>query len=140
MGGNRGWWKLPERTGSEREAEYRWREVRTIEGIKVLESKYQKNGALPRYSNTPYTKNFHQNSKGNIDQLRIFRGRNSFLDIDWGHGHGSIPKGTPHVQQWKFDSKTQKLTRIGTERPMSDYMWKKYGKAIMKADPNIKRE
>lgn len=140
MGGNRGWWNLPEGTATEREVKYKWREVRTVAGIKVLESKHQKNGALPRYSNTPNTKYFHQNSKGRIDQLRIFKGRNSFLDIDWGHGHGSIPRGTPHIQQWRFDSKTESLIRVGKERPMSTYMWRKYGDAILKADPGVKRK
>ena len=139
MGGNRGWWNLPESTATERELKFKWREVCQVAGIKVLESKFQKNGALPRFSNTPYTKYFHQNSKGNIDQLRIFKGRNSFLDIDWGHGHGSIPRGTPHVQEWKYDSKTQSLVRQGKERPLSAYMWKKYGAALMKADPKLKR-
>lgn len=139
MGGNRGWWELPESTATEREAKYLWREVRQVAGIKVLEGKFQKNSALPRFSNTPNTMYFHQNSKGNIDQLRIFKGRNSFLDIDWGHGHGAIPRGIPHVQLWKFDSITQTLTRSGTERPMSAYMWKKYGNAIMEADPTVSR-
>lgn len=137
MGSNRGWWKLPEGTAAEREKKYQWREVKQIAGIKVLESKYQKNGALPRYSNTPNTMYFHQNSKGRIDQLRIFKGRNSFIDIDWGHGHGTIPRGTPHVQHWAYDSKTQTLIRVGKEHRLSTYMWRKYGKAIMQADPTI---
>lgn len=140
MGGNREWWKLPEGTASEIEAKYKWREVRIVAGIKVLESKTQKNGSLPRYSNTPNTKYFHQNSGGSIDQLRIFKGRNSFLDIDWGHGHGSIPKGTPHVQAWHYDSKMKSLIRVGTERPLSKYMWKKYGDAVLKADPTVKHK
>ena len=138
MGANRGWWNLSERTNNEQEAKYRWREVKQIAGIKVIESKYQKNGALPRYSNSPNTMYFHQNSGGKIDQLRIFKGRNSFLDIDWGHGHGSIPKGTPHIQRWTYDKKTQSLVRIGKERPMSAYMWRKYGAAILEADPTVK--
>lgn len=140
MGGNRGWWKLPEGTAIGQEAKYRWREMRQVAGIKVLESKFQKNGALPRFSNTPNTMYFHQNSKGRIDQLRVFRGRNSFFDIDWGHGHGSIPRGTPHIQQWSYDAKTKTLSRVGTERSMSAYMWRKYGNAIMKADPSVKRK
>jgi hypothetical protein len=137
MGGNRGWWELPEDTVAERERKYQWHEVKQVAGIKVLESKYKKNGALPRYSNTPNTMYFHLNSKDRIDQLRIFKGRNSFIDIDWGHGHGTIPRGTPHVQHWSYDSKIQTLIRVGKEHRLSPYMWRKYGQAIMQADPTI---
>lgn len=137
MGGNRGWWTLRGNSLSERDNKYRWREVKQISGIKVLESKYQNNGALPRFSNTKNTMYFHQNSKGRIDQLRIFNGRNSFIDIDWGHGHGKIPRGIPHVHKWSFDPKTKTLIRKESDRGLSSYMWKKYGSLIMAADPSI---
>jgi hypothetical protein len=42
MGGNRGWWELPEDTVAERERKYQWHEVKQVAGIKVLESKYKK--------------------------------------------------------------------------------------------------
>ena len=140
MGGNRGWWNQSENTPAEKEAKYQWREVGQIDGVKVLENKKNKNAALPRFSNTPNTMYLHQNSKGRIDQLRVFRGRNSFFDIDWGHGHGSIPRGVPHIQEWKYTPKTKTLTRVDNVRPMSPYMWKKYGPIIMKADPTVRRK
>ncbi len=131
---------MPEGNDSEIEYKYKWREVYQVAGIKVLEGKLNKNDALPRFSHTPGTKYFRKNSKGRIVQLRIYKGRNSFLDIDWGHGHGSIPRGTPHIQRWKYDAQTKTVIRLGTERPMSDYMWRKYGNAIMQADPSVKRK
>lgn len=138
MGSNRGWWNLSESTDSERAVKYNWDVSKVIGGIKVLTNKKKPNSALPRYSNTPNTVYFHQTAKGKINQLRIFRGRNSYLDIDWGHGHGKIPNGVPHMQRWKYNPKTKEVVRVGTERPLSKYMWKKYGSAIIKADPDFK--
>lgn len=129
---------MPENSKSERDLKYNWGVSRVVDGIKVLGHKSRPNSALPRYSNTPNTAYFHQTANGKINQLRVFRGRNSFMDIDWGHGHGNISKGVPHVQKWKYNPSTKQVYRDGAERPLSQYMWKKYGQAILKADPDFK--
>lgn len=51
---------------------------------------------------------------------------------------GIIPNGLPHLQRWKYNAKTKEVERIGSEKPLSKYMWKKYGPAIIKAEPNFK--
>ena len=135
MGSSRGWHKG--QNGSP--PVFNWQAVRSIEGIKVLKHVDKINASLPTFSNTPYTKYLRQAPSGGIDQLRIFIGRHSFYDIDWGHDHGEFKKGTAHVQKWVYDSKTGNVTRIkGTPDKLSPYMIKKYGHILIKADPNIK--
>ena len=41
-----------------------------------------------------------ENSEGYVTQLRVYRGREPYLDVDWGHSHGKFRKGEPHVHEW----------------------------------------
>lgn len=108
-------------------------------GIKVLFPKDGVKGKLPAFSNTPGTMYFKMNDKGKIDQLRIYIGRHSFIDIDWGHSHNGIANGVAHLHTWKFDKNAQKMKRTNDEfRLLSKYMIKKYGKYIHEANPNVR--
>ena len=107
-------------------------------GIKVLSPKDGVQGKLPTFSNTPGTMYFKMNEKGKIDQLRIFIGRHSFIDIDWGHSHMGIPRGVAHVHTWRFNKLTEKMKRTNDEcKLLSKYMIKKYGKYILGANPDV---
>lgn len=139
MGAYRYWYKRPEATEAQKEEKYRWTKVDEVLGIKVLFPKDGVKGTLPTFSNTPGTMYFKKSDKGNIDQLRIFIGRHSFIDIDWGHAHNGIPRGVAHVHTWKFNKFTDKMERQKDEfRLLSKYMIKKYGKYILAANPNVR--
>lgn len=138
MGSSRYWYRQSESTDEERDAKYRWEKVGEIEGVKVLFPKDGAKGKLPAFSNTPSTMYFKKNDKGKVDQLRIFIGRHSFIDIDWGHSHKGIPNGVAHVHTWRFNKLTEKMERTKDEfRLLSKYMIKKYGKYILGANPNV---
>lgn len=77
-----------------------YRVVRRIADVKVLKHIGKGNESLPMYSNTPHTAYIRENSKGNLDQVRFYRGRRAMFDIDWGHGHGKFKKGIPHLHVW----------------------------------------
>ncbi|MCQ2050606.1 MAG: hypothetical protein MJY74_00135 [Bacteroidaceae bacterium] len=143
MGSSRNWNRVSSKNPVVR---FEWEPVTTILGVKVLQHTKQPNKALPTFSNTPNTMYFRIDTNGHISELRIFKGRNSYMDIDWGHNHKEkgfyVPAGTAHVQYWKFNTFTNKMDRDNSKQThlMSKYLIKKYGNKIKKADPNVKWE
>lgn len=118
--------------------QYDYYEAGTINGIKEIAHKGKTNAALPEYSNTPNTMYFRQNNKGKIDQLRIYSAqRRAKIDIDWGHTHNGIPKGTAHIQKFTIgiDGHPQ---RAKTAQLLSNYYVQKYKSTILAANPNVK--
>ncbi len=71
-----------------------------IAGIKVIKHVTDLHAGMPKYCNTPNTMYLREDNKGNVTQLRVYQGREPYLDVDWGHNHGRFKKGTPHVQEW----------------------------------------
>lgn len=75
---------------------------RWLANIKVVKHNELSNAGLPRYSNTPNTVYLHEDVSGNINEIRIYKGRKAKYDIDWGHGHGDVPNGEPHLHRWVY--------------------------------------
>lgn len=69
--------------------------------IKVLKVPDRKDAALPEFSNTPHAAYYRRNDKGQITQIRFYRGRYAKIDVDWGHAHKKCPAGVPHIHMWK---------------------------------------
>lgn len=72
-----------------------------VGNVKVLKQPERSEAALPEFSNTPHTAYFRKNDKGQITQIRFYRGRYAKIDIDWGHAHKDCPLGVPHFHAWK---------------------------------------
>lgn len=118
--------------------QYDYYTTTTISGIKVIAKNGDSHSGLPEYSNTPSTMYFRQNNKGEIDQLRIYSAqRRAKIDIDWGHSHDGIPKGTAHIQKYTIgpDGHPQ---RAKNAQLLSNYYVKKYKSIILAANPNVK--
>ena len=75
-----------------------------IAGIKVIKHIEDPHTGMPKFCNTPNTVYLREDGKGHITQLRVYQGREPYLDVDWGHNHGQFKKGTAHVQEWHKDS------------------------------------
>ena len=71
-----------------------------IDGIKLVKHITNPNSGLPQYSNTPHTAYVRRDTKGHINQIRFYRGRKAKYDVDWGHTHGDLPLGEPHIHIW----------------------------------------
>lgn len=92
---------------------------------------------LPHYSNTSKVY-FKLDENGQIEQARIYDGRHSALDIDWGHSHHVFQKGIAHVHEYYQDKDgTWKRDKDHARHLNNDEM-KKYGELLKKAYPNIK--
>ena len=74
--------------------------TRFVAGVKVVKHVSKRTAGLPKYSVAPNTCYLHEDSQGNINQLRFYRGRKAKYDIDWGHGHPGLPDGEPHIHIW----------------------------------------
>ena len=93
---------------------------------------------LPLYSNTSEVY-FKRNDEGDheIEQARVYKDRRAYLDLDWGHGHGTHKKGVVHVQEWRYNSKGE-WVRNKKERDLSNAEIERYGELILLANPNAK--
>ena len=102
-----------------------------IAGIKVIKHILDSHTGMPKYCNTPNTMYLREDSEGNVTQLRVYRGREPYLDVDWGHNHGRFSKGTPHVQEWHKKSDGN-LRRDKEPRDLSPSEKKKFGEVFKK--------
>ena len=91
--------------------------------------------SLPRFSKTSkmYVK---LDRNGNIVQLRIFEGRKAAIDFDWGHKHGSHPKGTVHVHLLNTGGNLH--GNPNDVRYMNNQEIRLYGRFIKHLNPNAK--
>ena len=85
--------------------------TKRLADIKVVKNPKSPNASLPLYSNTPNTAYLHEDTKVHINQIRFYRNRKVKYDIDWGHGHGDLPKGEPHIHIW-VHHKDGTMTRL----------------------------
>jgi hypothetical protein len=71
-----------------------------------------------------------------IEQVRVYKDRHAFIDIDWGHTHKSFKSGTVHVHEWvKRPNGTFKRLN---PRYASNEEIARYGDLIRKANPNVR--
>ena len=96
-----------------------------IAGIKVLRHIGDPHKGLPEFCNTPNTMYLREDGMGNITQLRLYKDRKPFLDVDWGHNHGDFKKGIPHVQEW-HESSDECFVRSSTTRALSSSERKRF--------------
>lgn len=135
MGSSRYWYRVNIRKNKD---VFRWKVSKYICGYKVLKHNTKKNSPLPTFSKKKNTIYFRENSKGKVDQMRIFVRRKAYIDIDWGHQHDGIPIGTAHMHRLKFNKKTKQMERVeGSGVRLTPYMIKRYGKLILAANPNV---
>lgn len=94
--------------------------------------------SLPMYSNTSevYFKKSDEGSNP-IEQARVYKDRKVALDFDWGHEHGTYPKGVVHVHEWHLNKKG-KWVRGANPRCMNNSEIARYGDLIKKANPNAR--
>ena len=109
-----------------------------IEGIKVIKHITDPHTGMPIYSNTPDTMYLREDNDGHISQLRIYKGREPYLDIDWGHNHGNFHKGTPHVQEW-HKSQDGKLHRDKDPRSLTTAEKKRFYDLFKKLGINLEK-
>ncbi len=85
---------------------------------------------------------------GNPVQGRLYNGRLSAIDFDWGHDHCNNPrkggdgkrfsKGTVHVQEYHFKSDGTVDRVSQNARLMNHYEIQKYGPILKHFSPNVK--
>lgn len=117
-------------------------EIISANGIsaKVVEKidKSDPTQGLPAFANTSELYLGKGRKSGEIVQLRIYKGRKAYMDIDWGHPHKGIPEGKVHVHFYKINAEG-KLEKIkGSDRLLNNAEMKKYGPLIKKVAPNAK--
>lgn len=98
--------------------------LQTVAGVKVLQ-KIDGSTGLPFHSNTPNTMYYGMDKNGQINQLRVFDGRNVKFDIDAPHAGAKGFAAEWHWQPWDSDG-----NRSRDHFPLSDDMLKKYGRYI----------
>lgn len=93
---------------------------------------------LPLYSNTAELYLGKGRKSGEIVQLRLYKGRKAFMDIDWSHPHGNIPSGTVHVHFYEIDNTGKPRKNTAKYRRLNNAEIRKYGALIKKVAPNAK--
>lgn len=100
-----------------------YRTVGKISGIRAI--RHNGGSGLPMKS-FPSTNYYRVDKVGKVTQYRQYDKRgNAQTDIDWGHIHDRIPKGTPHIHDWKG-------TTRGDGRKLTPQEMKKYKSIIDK--------
>ena len=117
-------------------------EIISANGIsaKVVEKidKSDPTQGLPLYSNTAELYLGKGRKSGEIVQLRLYKGRMAYMDIDWSHPHGGIPTGTAHVHFYEIDSTGKPRKNPSKHRLLTESEIRKYGALIKKVAPNVK--
>ena len=117
-------------------------EIISANGIsaKVVEKidKSDPTQGLPIYSNTAELYLGKGRKSGEIIQLRIYKDRKAYIDIDWTHPHEGIPKGVAHVHFYEMDAEGKPTKNHSIYRRMNNEEMKKYGPLIKKVAPNAK--
>lgn len=112
--------------------ESRYHQVKTIEGIKVLQFNDRPNSALPEYAKTSEAY-FSINKDGEYQHLRIYKDHFPVLDIDVGHPqHYGNGTGYVHVHDFTKGADGHQHREVG--RAISEAEMLKYSHliAIMK--------
>ena len=116
----------------------------TIDGVKIIYNKPGTEGpdGLPYHSGA--SKAYFKKVKGEIVQLRLYKNRRAFLDIDINplkpHNHKGknyMPAGITHVHEW-IPKKEGGFRRNKYARFLSDQEIKDFGDLLEKANSNVR--
>lgn len=133
MGSNRIWYTM-----RLSQAGLHWITTREVGGAKVMRGAKDPHSPSPFFSYEKNGKIFRENSTGKISQLRLFKGHNPSIDIEWGKSFPklNIQKGNPYMYKWHYNSLTGHMERKGPI-PLSPYMIKRYGNLLKLVDVKI---
>lgn len=113
---------------------YKGMQFKCVEHIN--DPKHQK--GLPMASNKS-NGYFRVDSRGKVNQLRVFVKRDAAIDFDWGHAHGKHGIGTVHVHLYSYDKQGNVIrTKDTAVRCMNNAEMRKYGELIKKVCPTAK--